>query len=674
LKHRFNTYDRTIHSWVNVGATYLFDEHGRSYSPEKLEQIFNEIYETVTNVSNNLTKLITDTSSNLTDLITDVDENLKKLETSIGDKNAIKADGDTLIEKILSKFKEVSLNVKDFGAVGNGIFDDTVAIQSALNYAKVNTTSSTTVYFPAGVYKLTKKLHLYDSTYLKADRKAKFVRHHNDSMLLNGDEGDSFANNSGNGNIVIEGGIWDGNVLQFNEGFNIFQIGRAYNVLIRDVEFRDVINGHAIDMVASRKVLFEKCRFLGFSDRTEDNSRYMSEAIQIGEHTPDGGFTPFGAFDGEGNEDITIRDCYFGNSGTEGMSPWAVGAGHHSSVHDVFTKNVKVYSNEFDGMTYFGFRSWKFNDLYIQDNRFTNCERGICLTNTNGDWTYSPRDRQGVNQGLPQSSTNIQISHNKFYHTKRENIYGRGWKNGEHVAKMEGVIISHNFFLGRSDLIPNFSNIYLKFANDIKVFHNITMNYYRNLYLGYVSNCDISHNVSNNLTREDVYVDETETFWSKEGEEIVDAGNDDRPDSQLTRSGYTHNVYITKNKVYKCGRTGYYMQFTKNFKIADNIVERASLEADNSRNGIKVGIDSEDGEVSSNYVRYYIEGNKNKYGILVTADCKNIRLFNNDVQGKTGRISLDQTGSNFDGFYIHSPNGDRFKFTVDDTGQPKIYK
>lgn len=51
------------------------------------------------------------------------------------------------------------LNVKDFGAKGNGIADDTSAIQQVLSTAKANTT----IYFPAGVYNVSKPLVLKQS-------------------------------------------------------------------------------------------------------------------------------------------------------------------------------------------------------------------------------------------------------------------------------------------------------------------------------------------------------------------------------------------------------------------------------------------------------------------------------------------------------------------------------
>ena len=44
-----------------------------------------------------------------------------------------------------------SVNVLDYGATGNGVTDDTAAIQAAIDYASAN---SKTVYFPAGTYKI----------------------------------------------------------------------------------------------------------------------------------------------------------------------------------------------------------------------------------------------------------------------------------------------------------------------------------------------------------------------------------------------------------------------------------------------------------------------------------------------------------------------------------------
>src|SRR5262249_1522366 len=50
-------------------------------------------------------------------------------------------------------------SVKDFGAVGDGIHDDTAAIQAALNALKnTSANTETTLYFPAGTYRITQQL------------------------------------------------------------------------------------------------------------------------------------------------------------------------------------------------------------------------------------------------------------------------------------------------------------------------------------------------------------------------------------------------------------------------------------------------------------------------------------------------------------------------------------
>jgi hypothetical protein len=59
------------------------------------------------------------------------------------------------------KLKDV-VSVKDFGAVGDGVADDTAAIQAAINYAQTKVISAfrsgATVFFPAGTYKVTASL------------------------------------------------------------------------------------------------------------------------------------------------------------------------------------------------------------------------------------------------------------------------------------------------------------------------------------------------------------------------------------------------------------------------------------------------------------------------------------------------------------------------------------
>jgi hypothetical protein len=51
------------------------------------------------------------------------------------------------------------INVKDFGAVGDGVADDTAAVQAAVDYAV--SVSPASVYFPVGRYRVTDRINLY---------------------------------------------------------------------------------------------------------------------------------------------------------------------------------------------------------------------------------------------------------------------------------------------------------------------------------------------------------------------------------------------------------------------------------------------------------------------------------------------------------------------------------
>lgn len=74
----------------------------------------------------------------------------------------VKASGSTELRTLGERFSDV-VNVKDFGAIGDGVTDDTEAIQAALSAA------SKAVFFPAGTYITTKTLVVGDNLSLYGD-------------------------------------------------------------------------------------------------------------------------------------------------------------------------------------------------------------------------------------------------------------------------------------------------------------------------------------------------------------------------------------------------------------------------------------------------------------------------------------------------------------------------
>jgi hypothetical protein len=84
-------------------------------------------------------------------------------------------DGQNISNKIgiLNKRAENIVSVKEFGAVGDGVADDTTAIQNAIN--AVNTVGGGIVLFPVGTYKTISPLKLYSYVILQGVNAAKCI-------------------------------------------------------------------------------------------------------------------------------------------------------------------------------------------------------------------------------------------------------------------------------------------------------------------------------------------------------------------------------------------------------------------------------------------------------------------------------------------------------------------
>ena len=74
------------------------------------------------------------------------------------------------LRNLVDKVREV-VSVKDFGAVGNGVADDTAAIQAAIAYAATAVAGSTgaTVYFPTGTYLISSTIAMPNRVGLRGD-------------------------------------------------------------------------------------------------------------------------------------------------------------------------------------------------------------------------------------------------------------------------------------------------------------------------------------------------------------------------------------------------------------------------------------------------------------------------------------------------------------------------
>ena len=97
------------------------------------------------------------------------------------------------------------INVRDFGATGDGLADDFAAFQKALD------SGASIILIPSGTYRIAGTLKVSSGTSIEADRGSRIflcgeTSHKRGDFLLS-----NRSPETGNADIRISGGVWDGN-------------------------------------------------------------------------------------------------------------------------------------------------------------------------------------------------------------------------------------------------------------------------------------------------------------------------------------------------------------------------------------------------------------------------------------------------------------------------------
>lgn len=538
------------------------------------------------------------------------------LENGISEPEVVQARGKhTLLyqrfETNENSLNQRTLNVKDFGAIGDNENDDTLAIKNALETAK-DPDVSIELIFPAGKYKMTQMVPIFSNTKIKFLPGARLMRHttNGDGFFTTGERG--VANPNGTENIVIEGGIFDGNPSVETWGYSSIGIALCNNIVIKDAIFLDGITSHFLDIAASENILIENCRFLGFRDGSPDQDRGYVEAIQLGVHREGWSYNIL-PYTGEGNSNVCIRSCHFGNSQTDGSISYPHGIGDHTGLNNQQTEKVVIEGCVFEGCEYGVFMP-KFNHVIIRNNQFTGCKIGIhARGNTAGDGTTNNLD--GSESNNSQAFEDFLIENNVFSNSSYADIeaWGSFEKTGtiteEKIAISTKIIIKGNV----SDSVTS-RFLHAKFVSDIEVKDNISSNGGMFVYYAYCQNLMASGNKIINSSHHAFNGE------SNQGFEFI----------------YSSNLHFLNNSIRGADGSAFNLLGYKGGSVIGNYIEDVGRWA-TGQSGITVNSDTAEVTIGGNRGPQHRETSAT-YGVYIASAALDIKLLENNIEGKTAAV------------------------------------
>lgn len=275
------------------------------------------------------------------------------------------------------------VNVKNYGAVGDGVTDDSSAIQSAFDSVR----NGGILYFPVSTYNINSSIIFYSNQTIIFDKGA-VVRSGSSSLnnLFRSYCDSSITAYNGTHDVAIFGMCLDGGAYQLNN--TLLAMVHCKNILIANSAFLNGMVGyHNIEVNAASNVRITNCRFTRGSRLTDSG-----EMIQL--DIPGSATYPWDSVNADGTNCryIEIDSCYFSDNDTSPAIGRHNGTPQYVRIHDnVFdglistrgaialaANNVDVYNNTFVDCTY-GMTE-DTSTFYVHDNRFIN----VTTVATNG--------------------------------------------------------------------------------------------------------------------------------------------------------------------------------------------------------------------------------------------------------------------------------------------------
>lgn len=387
------------------------------------------------------------------------------------------ANGGLTMRSLAERFADI-INVKDFGAKGDGINDDYSVIQTALTTLGG---SGKTLFFPSGTYRLTASLGIPSKLRLLGEPgsvlKRDFATGSTGSRVIGSLV--PLTNETKIYDVEIIDIVFDGNGPSYPDtSFDIFVIANypAYNITFDKCTFKNVVDLHALDISYASSVDILNCRFIGFSNPHSNDNWFSNkrEAIQFDLGSIDDSFR---------NNKIRIENCYFGHSDEFGS--WTAGIGNHGYLDtSEQCEDIIIKNNIFDGVEYCAITCMGLKNVVIDGN--------IIYTNGDGIHCISRIDSETPAKAICE---NVFIVNNIIENVNSTTLHGNGvriWcSSGNNIADPTGCF-NKNIVVSDNKFSFNATGIRVECSDGLTVSNNVFN--VESVYSGHFLNTKIENN------------------------------------------------------------------------------------------------------------------------------------------------------------------------------------
>jgi parallel beta-helix repeat protein len=501
---------------------------------------------------------------------------------------------DITAARLNSMQQAANLLVTNYGADSSGTGNAHAAIQLALNAAR--DLGGATVTVPPGVYLIGATLRIYSNTKLSLMAGAEFRRNHAGTMIVNGDAGQAFGGYTGHSRIIIEGGLWNmrGTTAGLTGSAMCISIGHATDIMIRDLEVRDLPGYHAVELNSTSHGVVQNCKFRGYID---PGSRDFSEAIQIDLAKSVGVFGGFGPYDHTPCEDVLVTGCHFGASGTAATTAWPRGVGSHSATIGRWHRRIRIIGNSFEGTLQYAVSAYSWEDVAIVGNTFVSCGSGVRVRAVILADAEDTKDVNGNPTGASQNMRNIAVVGN----TMRS---GAGYDNAIIVyGETSGTVLNVS-------IVGNSLDGTTGGQSGVRLFN--------------VSRCTIADNIIANTAGTGIST-ENQNNTVANGNVVYNAG------AHGITMVTSDNSDILGNHIRDPASSGILVQGGSDIQIRDNFIDGANRVAA-SAYGIRVSTNPVGVAVSGNKCRPGSSSTKAVRGLSISSGT-GVHRFGNDMRG-----------------------------------------